>query len=123
QIAFLRRSDPTQRTLCGTSLQGGSPVELASDAGWHGASFNETHSLFVDYGSNLRAMRQSTVHRADGTRLGELPSVAEEPPFVPKAELARVGGGGGFYAALVRPRDFDLRKRYPVIVHVYGGPL
>ena len=33
-----------------------------------------------------------------------------------------MGAGPGFYASVVRPRDFDARKRYPVIVHVYGGP-
>jgi dipeptidyl-peptidase-4 len=27
-----------------------------------------------------------------------------------------------FYAAIVRPRDFDPKKKYPVIVYTYGGP-
>ncbi len=63
------------------------------------------------------------MHRADGTRVGDLPPVAEEPPFVPNVALVRIGQGAGFYAALVRPRAFNPRKRYPVIVHVYGGPL
>jgi len=48
--------------------------------------------------------------------------VAEEPPFVPRAELVTVGDSPGFHAAVVRPRDFDSRKRYPVLVDVYGGP-
>jgi dipeptidyl-peptidase-4 len=67
-------------------------------------------------------MPRATVHRADGTRVGELPSVAEDPPFVPRQELLEVGKGAGFHAAVVRPRNFDRGLRYPVIVHVYGGP-
>src|SRR5262249_39665448 len=55
--------------------------------------------------------------------LADLPSVAEDPPFVPRQELVKVSAGPGFYAVLVRPRDFDANKRYPVIAHVYGGPL
>ncbi|MFT8131115.1 alpha/beta hydrolase family protein, partial [Salmonella enterica] len=45
------------------------------------------------------------------------------PPFTPKVELTKVGEGKGFYAALVRPQNFNKRRHYPVIVNVYGGPL
>jgi dipeptidyl-peptidase-4 len=123
EAAFTARPDPTQRKLYRTALNGSSPVELSTEAGWRSASFNEAHSVYVESVSNLRSMRRSIVRRADGTRLGELPSVAEEPPFVPNVEMVKIGNGDGFYAALVRPRDFNPGRRYPVIVHVYGGPL
>jgi dipeptidyl-peptidase 4 len=123
QYAFVGRPDPTQRKLYRGSLEASRPVELSSDAGWHDARFNESHSMYVTSASSLNSMRRATVHRADGTRVGELPSVAESPPVVPKVELVKVGDGPGFYAAVVRPRDFNPRARYPVIVHVYGGPL
>ena len=29
---------------------------------------------------------------------------------------------GDYWTAIVRPRDFDAKKKYPVIVDVYGGP-
>jgi dipeptidyl-peptidase-4 len=48
--------------------------------------------------------------------------VGENPPFVPRVEIARVGPGAGFYTAVVRPLQFQASKRYPVIVDVYGGP-
>jgi dipeptidyl-peptidase-4 len=67
-------------------------------------------------------MPRATVCRADGTPVGELPSVAEEPPFVPNAELLKVGEGDGYHAAVVRPRQFKAGTNYPVIAHVYGGP-
>jgi dipeptidyl-peptidase-4 len=34
----------------------------------------------------------------------------------------KVGKGMGFHAALVRPRKFVAGQKYPVVVHVYGGP-
>jgi dipeptidyl-peptidase-4 len=123
ELAFIGRPDPTRRKLYRISLAGGSPSELTPENGWHSASFNGSHSSYALSASVLNSMRRTTVHRADGTPLGELPSVAEEPPLTPNVELVKVGQGVGFYAAIVRPKDFDRRKRYPVIVHVYGGPL
>jgi dipeptidyl-peptidase-4 len=123
ELAFIGRPDPTQRKVYRASLDGGSPRELTPDAGWHNARFNQSHLTYVQTATSLQSMRRTTVHRADGTGIGELPSVAEEPPFTPRVELVKVGAGAGFHAAIVRPRDFNRRKRYPVIVHVYGGPL
>src|SRR5439155_4980325 len=60
-------------------------------------------------------------HRADGTLLGELPSVAENPPFDPHFDVVEAGKEK-FRAAIVWPRNFDRSKRYPVLVDVYGGP-
>src|SRR5262249_15155952 len=95
---------------------------LTKEPGIHTASFGKNHKIYVQTDTTLTAMPKATVRRADGTLIGELPSVAENPPFVPKAEILKVGEGEGFYASIVRPRDFDPKKRYPVIVDVYGGP-
>ncbi len=70
--------------------------------------------------------------------LGTLPSVAISPPFKPNVQFVpdppdRKGywlhetrddapAPHEFHTAIVRPRDFDPKKKYPVIVDVYGGP-
>lgn len=65
----------------------------------------------------------STVFAPDGTRLAELPSVAELPRVWPEPELMTVEvEGETFHAAVLRPRNFDAAKKYPVIDSVYGGP-
>jgi dipeptidyl-peptidase-4 len=53
--------------------------------------------------------------------VGELPSVAVAPPFALKQQLVRIGEQQ-LWAAIVRPRNFDATKKYPVIVDVYAGP-
>jgi dipeptidyl-peptidase-4 len=58
----------------------------------------------------------------EGKRVGELPSVAEAPPFMPKVELRKVGEGEGFWSAVLRPRNAVRGQKLPVIVEVYGGP-
>lgn len=121
-IYFTARREPTQTQLFQASTET-VPVALTPEPGVHSGSFGEGGGVHVRTLSSPEAMPRSFVHRADGSLIGELPSVAESPPFVPRVELVHVGDGKGFYAALVRPQKFENRKRYPVIVNVYGGPL
>jgi dipeptidyl-peptidase-4 len=86
------------------------------------AVFSKDHSVYVLTTTTLNAMPKTTVHKADGTLIGELPSVAEEPPFTPRTEIIEVGENPSYYAAIVRPHNFDPKKKYPVVVDVYGGP-
>ena len=72
--------------------------------------------------STLGATGLPTVHRVDGRRLAELPSVAERPPFEPRAELYLVGPAPGFHASVVRPRHARPGEKLPVYLSVYGGP-
>ncbi|HVC99364.1 MAG TPA: S9 family peptidase [Pirellulales bacterium] len=119
--------DPTQSRLYRLSIATGETTPLGDSPGVHspgihGAVFAKNHSVYVEQSTTLTAMPRTVVRRADGTAVGELPSVAEEPPFVPNTEILKIGDGAGFYAAVTRPRDFDPNQRYPVIVNVYGGP-
>lgn len=122
RVVYSASTDPTQTHLVRLGLDGGKPVALTTDPGLHSATFSRKHDVFVLQSSLPRAMPRATVHRADGTLLGELPSVAEDPPFVPQDELLKIGEGQGYYAAILRPHGFDPAKRYPVVLHVYGGP-
>jgi dipeptidyl-peptidase-4 len=121
-VVYRASTDPTQSHLYRIALKGGKPSMLASEPGLHGAVFSRDHSLYVHSAALRHAMPSTTVHRSDGTLVGSLPSVAEEPPFIPRDEIVKVGTGEGYYASIVRPRTFRSRQRYPVIVHVYGGP-
>jgi dipeptidyl-peptidase 4 len=72
--------------------------------------------------TTLRRLERTVVYAQDGTRLVELPSVAEEPYAVPTTELRKVGPGEGLWTALVRPHALGATASLPVIVSVYGGP-
>ncbi|MBY0528550.1 MAG: S9 family peptidase [Gemmataceae bacterium] len=121
QFVFHASLDPTQSHLYRGVLDGPA-VALSKEPGVHNAVLSKDQSLYVHQALLADAMPKTTVHRADGSLVGELPSLAEKPPFVPKAEVLKVGDGAGFYASIVRPHDFDAKKKYPVIVDVYGGP-
>jgi len=120
---FLRGStQPTQMHLWTLSLDGGPLKALTTDEGVHTATFGREANLYVVSSALRTSLPRSRVCKPDGSVVGELPSVAENPPFVPRDEILRVGEGEGYWASVVRPADFDAGKKYPVIVHVYGGP-
>jgi dipeptidyl-peptidase-4 len=122
KVFYTARPNPTETQLWSVSLDG-QRVALTTGAGVHSGHFGDGDGIYIESLAPLDSMPISTVHHPDGTRIGELPSVSEKPPFVPRVEITKVGAGKGFYAALVRPQNFDRKKRYPVIVNVYAGPL
>jgi dipeptidyl-peptidase-4 len=120
-VVYSASSDPTQSQLFRCSLEGGKTEPLSKEPGVHSATFSRDHSLFVHPAALRDAMPVTTVRKADGTVIGELPSVAENPPFTPRTETVTVGDAD-YSAYIVRPRNFKEKTKYPVIVHVYGGP-
>jgi dipeptidyl-peptidase-4 len=122
RFVYHMSKDPTCDQLYRQKVGDSTEETLTQGVGMHGATFSDNHDVWVCHESPAEGMPRSTVRKADGTLIGELPSVAEEPPFKPRAELAKVGAGEGFYASIVRPRDFSAARRYPVVVYVYGGP-
>jgi len=98
------------------------PVQITTQPGIHGATFAEEHRVYVETSSTLDGRRAQIVRLRDGSEIGRLTSAAEEPPFIPGIELTTVGTGPQFHCVIIRPRGFESRRRYPVIVSVYGGP-
>jgi dipeptidyl-peptidase-4 len=122
QVVYSASTDPTQAHLYRVPLAGGKAVRLTRGIGIHGAVFARNHSLYVHTSQSPERMPRTTVHHADGRLAGKLPSVAEDPPFVPHLTSVQVGEERTFYTAVIRPRNFEAGKRYPVVVDVYGGP-
>src|SRR6185369_5526606 len=121
EVVYRASADPTQQHLFRKPIAGGKPAALSQGAGLHSAVFGKSGDVWVQTASLLGTMPASTVYHA-GKPVGVLPAVAEDPPFVVKQEIVKVGNKPGFYATLIRPRNLVSGKRYPTIVHVYGGP-
>jgi dipeptidyl-peptidase-4 len=115
-------SDPRESHVWRFPLTGSVGVALTTAPGQHSASFSENASAFVHTYSLRDGRVGAEVLGAAGERLANLPSVAEQPPALLNVELTQTTGTPSFYAALVRPRTFKARKKYPVILSVYAGP-
>jgi dipeptidyl-peptidase-4 len=123
EVIYTASPNPAQSHLYAVSLREvfADPVKLSDEPGLHTAEFAKDHGVFAHTKRLLHAMPVTVVRNRAGAELAILPSVAEEPPAPPTVELLTVGARQ-FNAAVVWPRDFDNRKRYPVMVDVYGGP-
>ncbi len=127
EVYIAASSDPTQTHLYRFSLDpaGGEPSRLTREPGVHGATFAKSGAVYVQTSGSM-AGHSITVHRPGGGTVGELVSVSETPLLgwdrSATVELVTAGDDPAFRAAMTRPRDFESGRKYPVIVHVYGGP-
>ncbi|MCC7474313.1 MAG: DPP IV N-terminal domain-containing protein [Pirellulales bacterium] len=116
--------DPTEQQIIEVAFraEGPPPQTITTGRAIHGASFSRQGGTRVVAISTLEGNVQHRVYRGDSTMAGEIKSFAEAPPFAARVELTKVCQDPELRAAIVRPRDFLPTERYPVIVHVYGGP-
>jgi dipeptidyl-peptidase-4 len=108
------------------------PVRLTAEAGWHDVQMSRDARTFIDTHSNVDRPPNVSLKDAKGRRVAwlvENPLDAKHPyaPYVaehPRFEFGTVPAADGtpLHWVLMKPHDFDPSKKYPVVVHVYGGP-
>lgn len=126
------KESPLERHLYAVPLAGGEVRKLTQTQGMHNAVFSNNAAVYIDNWSNPSTPPQSELHAADGSKLANLVTnelndshpyakyLAEHRP-IEYGELQAVDGQVLHYS-LIKPANFDPKKKYPVIVSVYGGP-
>ena len=105
----------------------GKPQRLTEESGWHDVALSPDCRYFTDSWSNLNTPRVTDLCTADGKTVRNL-LTAEDPTMAyayTEISLGTVKSADGQYDnwyRLIKPKDFDPSKKYPVIVYVYGGP-
>lgn len=105
----------------------GKSVRLTTERGWHTIAMNEDHTWYFDSWSNLNLPGKTVLRSTDGRKSIDIAESAN--PIADFAqctvEIGKVPSADGQfdnYYRLVYPKDFNPRKKYPLIVYVYGGP-
>ena len=110
-----------------TKASFGKPQRLTQEAGWHTVALSPDCRHFTDSWSNLTTPRVTDLCTTDGKTVRNL-LTAEDPTMdyaFTEISLGTVKSADGLYDnwyRLIKPKDFDPTKKYPVIVYVYGGP-
>ncbi len=105
----------------------GKAQRMTHEPGWHNISMSPDCRHYIDSYSSLRVPRIVNVWGVDGKLVCNLLD-AEDPTLdyaYTEIVLGTVKSADGLYDnwyRLIRPKDFDPSKKYPVIVYVYGGP-
>lgn len=118
---------PTERQVFEVGLDGSGLKRLTSEPGVHHWLPSPDGCYAIVCHSDRNTPPRVTLRRYDGASdecLGEA-----APPALSKVRLGEweyldfnSGDGSSLHGLLLRPPDFDVSKRYPVLMHVYGGP-
>ena len=105
----------------------GKPQRLTFAEGWHSIDLSPDFKYFIDSYSSLCTPRVVNLCTTDGKILENL-LTAEDPTMdyayteICLGTVKSADGQYDNYYRLIKPKDFDPSKKYPVIVYVYGGP-
>ena len=105
----------------------GKPERLTTEEGWHSIMMSPDCTQYVDSWSSLCVPGVANLCTSDGKVLKNL-LTAEDPTLghaYTEISLGTVKSADGKYDnwyRLIKPKDFDPSKKYPVILYVYGGP-
>ncbi|MBI4417344.1 MAG: S9 family peptidase, partial [Ignavibacteriales bacterium] len=108
-------------------LDGSGMERLTREDGTHGISMSSNTKFYFDRYSNITAAPSLTLVE---TGSGKGTVITQSDPSglkiysVQCPELFAIPARDGFMlpASITKPKDFDPKKKYPVIVYVYGGP-
>ncbi len=126
---------PMERQLYRVGLDGSGFTRITKEAGTHAMGFpmsaggrnRFSPTAFVDTYSNTMSPPRQDLVRADGSRVAAIHenNVAElaDYHFSPM-EFLQVKSHDGVMlnASIIKPPNFDPRRKYPVLVFTYGGP-
>jgi dipeptidyl-peptidase 4 len=120
------QADPRQRQIYRVRLNGSRLERLSKEPGTHTFLLSPDGRYYVETFSDYRTPPVTRLFSSDGALLATLDKPENhlrdyalgETDFI----TVKASDGTDLYGRLVKPPDFDPRKKYPVIVGVYGGP-
>jgi dipeptidyl-peptidase-4 len=116
----------TERQLYRVNMDGSGLAKISSESGTHKITMSPDARFYLDNLSNIRTLPSLSLHTSDGKQVSVM--AAPRPELLPAGmqypELLTIPAEDGFQmpAQILKPKNFDPSKKYPVILHIYGGP-
>lgn len=120
--------DPYFKHVFRVDFDGDNLTRLTTADATHDVRFAPDLSFYVDTYSRVDMPTVSELHRADGKLIATLETGdisrltaagwQTPEPFVSKGR----DGTTDIWGLIVRPRDYDPNKKYPVLENIYAGP-
>lgn len=118
---------PIERHLYRVSEEGGTIERITRREGTHSVTFSPDNRFYFDQFSSVTEPRLITVHASSGKELFTLDRadaalLAEYDLPIPEFFTFTSDGGAPVQCSMIKPRDFDPTKKYPVLIYTYGFP-
>lgn len=107
------------------ALNGGPRRLLTKDSGNHEASFSFDSKYFIDKYSNASSLPEQFLRKNDGGFIRKLSDGGEIKSFAfskPEFLTIRATDGGILNSMIIKPLNFNPKKKYPVLIYNYSGP-
>ena len=121
------KESPIERHLYKVNVKSGKITKLTDTHGTHRVTLNDNKKYFTDVVSNYTDIaREYRLYNTKGKMLKVLK--ANKNPLenfnIGETSIStlKADDGTDLYYRLIKPANFDLNKKYPVLVYVYGGP-
>jgi dipeptidyl-peptidase-4 len=103
------------------------PKQITPERGMHYPSFSPDASVFLDEHSNVETPKELILRKADGSEVAMVARPFTRPlktydVVFPQFFTVPAADGFKMPASILKPKDFDPAKKYPVIIYAYGGP-
>jgi dipeptidyl-peptidase 4 len=125
-LAYVTAAYPTRRdrSLLAVPLTGAGAQNLTPVPGDHVVFLSPANDLFVDTHSALSEPPQTDLISINGVTHATLAARNESlrDGLLPVQMLSIDSDYGKLDAYMIKPPGFDARRRYPVVIWVYGGP-
>ncbi len=119
-------ASPIETHLFSVGLKKGKNVQVTKQAGTHDVSISTDGKLIHDHYSSHSVPGKEQIISPSGKMMANL---MDSPNMLADYRIgsAEIGtlkakDGSVLYTRMIKPSNFDSRKKYPVLVYVYGGP-
>jgi dipeptidyl-peptidase-4 len=129
-IYYLSSADgPAEKQLYSVSIDGKKTTRLTQQPGIHGPAFSSNNSYYLDIYSTIDTPPYAALYDYKGAEVKKLKDnealkarLAELNISKPEFMKIKTADGVELNAWMIKPANFDAKTKYPVLMHVYGGP-
>jgi len=118
---------PVAEDIYQVKLDGSGLQRLSQSAGTHDAQVSPSFAYYLDRASAVMTPPQVRLHRTDGREIRVLhanvvDAIAQYKLATPEFLQVKTRDGFAMEAMMIKPPDFDPRRKYPVYQFTYAGP-
>lgn len=118
-----------ERYVYAIGIDGKNKKQLTTRKGWNNATFNADFSYFMLSNSSINTPSYYALCNATGNEVrtledNKLLANKMQQYALASAEMVNYTNayGESLNAFIIKPKQFDATKKYPVLMYVYGGP-
>jgi len=120
---------PINHLLYSTNIKGEDKKLLSKEKGFHHADFSNNFQYYINSYSDINTPHIYRIYNAKGKEIHCLEDNKNLRDYIKEANFS----SAEFFSFttsedvklngwMIKPPDFDSNKKYPVLMHVYGGP-